>query len=66
MRVPRSGIFVIFLGDNALTHTRLFVISIYSARIAREEDEEQLRLIEEEERQERKRKLAKKRKLSHR
>ncbi|KAG5223491.1 protein spt [Salix suchowensis] len=37
-----------------------------SARIAREEDEEQLRLIEEEERQERERKLAKKRKLSHR
>ncbi|KAH8503784.1 hypothetical protein H0E87_014872 [Populus deltoides] len=37
-----------------------------SARIAREEDEEQLRLIEEEERRERERKLAKKRKLSHR
>jgi len=42
------------------------VISIYCARIAREEDEEQLRLIEEEERREWKRKPAKKRKLSHR
>ncbi|XP_044506284.1 protein spt2-like [Mangifera indica] len=36
-----------------------------SARIARKEDEEQLRLIEEEEKRERMRKLAKKRKLSH-
>ncbi|KAL4380047.1 hypothetical protein GQ457_02G015670 [Hibiscus cannabinus] len=36
-----------------------------SAKIARKEDEEQLKLIEEEERQERMRKMAKKRKLSH-
>ncbi|XP_065873600.1 uncharacterized protein [Euphorbia lathyris] len=36
-----------------------------SAKIARKEDEEQLRLIEEEERQERMRKLAKKRKLTN-
>ncbi|XP_038997499.1 protein SPT2 homolog [Hibiscus syriacus] len=35
-----------------------------SAKIARQEDEEQLRLIEEEERQERMRRMAKKRKLS--
>ena len=37
-----------------------------SARIAREEDERELRLIEEEEERERLRKLAKKRKLSQR
>ncbi|KAI4383459.1 hypothetical protein MLD38_009293 [Melastoma candidum] len=36
-----------------------------SARIARKEDEEQLRLIEEEERREHMRKMAKKRKMSH-
>ncbi|XVF17432.1 hypothetical protein REPUB_Repub10bG0121800 [Reevesia pubescens] len=36
-----------------------------SAKIARKEDEEQLRLIEEEERRERMRKMAKKRKLGH-
>jgi len=51
--------------DDVPALTSLF-ISIYSARIVREEDEEQLRLIGEEERREWKRKLAKKRKLSHR
>ncbi|XP_021890451.1 uncharacterized protein LOC110809051 [Carica papaya] len=38
---------------------------MFNSKIAKKEDEEQLRLIEEEERQERMRKLAKKRKLSH-
>lgn len=48
-----------------IVHLFSFVDSylyIASARIARKEDEEQLRLIEEEERRERMRKMAKKRK----